>query len=342
MVACALAVATVAETQTASAWWWSIAGSEPTVTGGGGRAVAIDGLGDVAVAGNRVRAVGSTFEGDFTVAKLDGVTGATRWIHAFAGSLTWASHEATDVEATAGGDVIAAGRVSNVGSGSDLVVVRLAGSDGSEVWRTTINGSAGAHDEARSIDLDQAGDVLVGGLIANAAPEQDVGVLKLAGSDGSEIWRLPTDFGVRAIVVDPAGNAVAGGNKPVAPSLTAAAVVKAGGADGSILWTWQTPDGERAHFETVATDGEGNVLVAGDLSDGDTYPAFVAKVAGSSGEQLWLRRLPRSFVASVVADAAGNVVAVGSRSDRTTTYQQTMVWKLRGNDGRRLWRTAIG
>ncbi len=182
--------------------------------------VAIDPAGDVLAAGNL-----SGFA--FDVAKLDGATGAAQWQYPLG-----MFGQARSVVADAAGNVIAGGHFDNGPTGTDAVVVKLAGGTGAEVWRYTVavDPTTGNFDTVAKVALDGSGDVIVGGWGQIGALKTGSFLLaKVSGTDGSEIWRLPngTD-GFGAFVLDGAGDVYDVEGFP--PE-----VVKRAGSDGSEL-----------------------------------------------------------------------------------------------------------
>src|SRR5690606_30883634 len=93
------------------------------------------------------------------------------------------------------GQIIAAGAVSTTDS-SDFTVVKLDAATGTEIWRSSIDGtSAGpvnlvAHrDEAVAVTVDPDDDVIAVGNLVNETTGDDGFVVKLAGTTGTELWR---------------------------------------------------------------------------------------------------------------------------------------------------------
>src|SRR5438093_255744 len=83
------------------------------------------------------------------------------------------------------GDDVVAGFVSDAGTGSDAAFVKLSGTDGSEMWRQTIDG-AGYADDAFAVKLDPFGDVIgAASLVTSPGTASVSTVVKLAGGTGS-------------------------------------------------------------------------------------------------------------------------------------------------------------
>ena len=90
------------------------------------------------------------------------------------------------------------GAIHSAGIGDDLLAVRLDGGTGAVVWRQVIDGGAGGtRDAGNAVAVDAAGDAFVAARIEVTAGDPfwpygnvaNFAVLKLQGSDGTELWR---------------------------------------------------------------------------------------------------------------------------------------------------------
>lgn len=128
-------------------------------TGGGfsdfdsANVVAVDSVGDVVAAGFTANGGAS----DFTVVKLAGATGAELWRQTINGDGNSAD-QAVGIIVDGSGDVVAAGSiVQNTGNLGGFTVVKFSGSNGAELWRQVIHGSANSADFVNAIAADPAG-----------------------------------------------------------------------------------------------------------------------------------------------------------------------------------------
>jgi cysteine-rich repeat protein len=254
-----IVVTKLAATDGSTAWRTDVAGDP--VAADLGRAVAVGG-GHVVVAGRMVTTAGGQ---DFAVVALDAATGAEAWRYVVDGSATGAADldDAFGVAVDAAGEVIAVGRVSDAVSDADLVVAKLAGASGAELWRTTVKGGNNNDDDAQAVALDAAGDALVVGSVRNAGRGRDLFLGKFAGATGSEQWRLEVngtesagDFG-SAVAVNAAGDAIATGRLRNGAAGDGFTVVKRTGENGG---DFPCANGEQDAGEAC---DDGNV-VAGD------------------------------------------------------------------------------
>ena len=177
-------------------------------TGVGAQAARLDGNGDVLTLGSVAEGNPSTWYHD--VAKLAGLTGAEIW-RARVGEAQSGPFSMRALALAPNGDAVVSAELY-IAFDLRIAVTRLAGADGSSVWRTEYPTAHATIGGAEHIAIDGNGDVIV--IMLDDAGENSVFVAKLDGSTGAEIWhavingrRLPTsrdEYG--ALALDPAGN----------------------------------------------------------------------------------------------------------------------------------------
>jgi hypothetical protein len=121
------------------------------------RAIAVDGAGNVYVAGYATTAAGGR---DFLVLKYDS-TGAQQWASLYGGAAGQAD-EARALALGAGGELAAAGYSAEHG-GRDYFTALLQPSDGQIYWSAGFNGLANGQDEASRVLIDSTGSIVVSG-----------------------------------------------------------------------------------------------------------------------------------------------------------------------------------
>jgi hypothetical protein len=239
-------------------------------------AVAVDPFGDVIAVGSLKNGVGVA--PDFAVVKLSGADGTVLWDTEIDGGAGWDMANAVAIDSA--GDVVAAGRlvVSDPTQDKRLAVIKLSGSDGTEVWRTLLEGPRWDGGEASSVALDATGDVIAVGHIFNEDTETDFAAVKLSGANGMVLWRTSFHGGgiyggrmadeALAVALDDTGDAIATGITHPSSQVTGSymTLVKFSGIDGTVLWRENVGDDVFPHVgRAVVADTEGNAIVAGKL-----------------------------------------------------------------------------
>lgn len=108
--------------------------------------------------------------------------------------------------------------------------------------------------------------------------------------------------------------------------------------DGRIVWRWQTSEHVDGAVRAVASDAQGNVIIAGSKGRG-TSPLLLAKLDGASGNPIWeFGGSSQSGALDMVRDGAGNPVLVLDESGAGTT---TRVAKHSVADGSLIWEAAL-
>src|SRR5262249_39565161 len=134
---------------------------------------------------------------DFTVIKLSGLSGTEQWRRIIDGSNPNSGDRCSSLALDQGGDIIAAGQAENAPpTRADFTVAKISSVDGSLVWRTDIDGTASLdNDFASGVAVSSTGDPIAVGFTTNDriapgyGPLPDFTIVKLAGSNGNELWR---------------------------------------------------------------------------------------------------------------------------------------------------------
>jgi uncharacterized delta-60 repeat protein len=251
-------------------------------------AVAVDGAGDVLVAGalhNRP----SGF--DFVVLKLSGANGGELWRAQPAPSAVDSFNLALAVAVDADGNVTAAGNLDEA-----FTVVRFAKTTGAPMWAAPVKlAGTGPGGAAIALAIDgPTRDAVVAGSLEYTGSSSDFAVARLSGATGTEAWRVHIDGTAKmpdsgvAVALDGAGNVFAAGTVANTGSGDDIHVVKLkpNGGPGAILWS-RTFDGT-AHGDDVAgglvVDAAGNPTVSGTLRNtGTGRDVLVARLNGANG-----------------------------------------------------------
>lgn len=265
----------------------------------GGRAIAVDPVGNLLVAGT------SYFEGasnDFLTLKY-GPDGSLLWT-ARRGSLgpEPSADGASAVAADSEGNVYVAGS-----SGSVYLTVKYS-PGGEELWARGVN--ADEPDLDLSLELDSAGNAHVAG--ATAAVKYAPG--------GEELWTVHADeigagFSTADMAVDADGHVLLSGLL-ARPELDMALARL--DPDGKLLWlrAYNGPAGLEDRAVALAVDRDGNAFVTGKSVGPDQKPNFATLKYDTDGKLLWERRWEgRGWGAEPVAlalDGAGYARVAGT------------------------------
>ena len=283
-------------------------------------AVVVDEHGDVITVGLISPAAESSAP-DFAVVKFDGRSGAERWRKLIDGPGHYGDR-ALAVTIDDEGDIIAAGQAYTVEY--DILVVKLAHTDGSLIWQTMLSNAPPGHryNEPSVVATDSSGDIFVGGGVdaQENGSHPRMFVAKLRGLDGAEQWRivgerpfLPDGARTTAIVADESGGLYLGGHED-GPE---AAVSKVTSDQGFVQWTHGLGQYRLSGMQRLA----GGDLVAGSES-------ALARLRASDGSEVW--RVQNSVARTLAVDHNDDVLIAGDGR----------VKKVAGSDGREIWSDA--
>jgi outer membrane protein assembly factor BamB len=230
------------------------------------------------------------------VHRLDGATGASVWQITLADVSSHGVPGGVAMDAAA--DVVV-GALASIDSLGDqaLLIVKLAGGDGAEIWRYVLP-EVGVN----SIATLPSGDVFAAGFSPG-----NLEVVKLAGADGTELWRYttpapPSGFGGdgAALAAGPSGDAF------VALAAGQLSILRLDGTTGTETWRYDTPQTFHA-FPTIAIDPDGDVVASG--------TARVIKVAATDGSLVWSTDTGYGWP---VVNAQGDVLHVSTAPNAVT------------------------
>jgi len=137
--------------------------------------LAVDPNDNVVVAGF-IRNVGTGL--DFTIIKFSGTTGVSQWSQVINGAMANGFDEAEYVVTDWVGDVYATGYLTTETVHQNLIVIKFASADGSEIWRNTTADQSRGH----ALVIDSMSDVTAAGELQDI--DQDFGLVKLDGATG--------------------------------------------------------------------------------------------------------------------------------------------------------------
>src|SRR5947208_778459 len=306
------------------------------------------GLGVLALTadGDAIIAGSGNGPGPVSAARVAAATGAEMWRTSIVDD-----GGANAVRIDGGGNAIVAAVRFAADRSETLVVGKLSGTTGTELWHYTLDDGAPS-----AIAVDGAGDVIVGGGASQAA---NFCVAKLSGTTGAELWRAGiVDGGSTAVAVDAAGDVIAGGS--VNGAVRQGIVVKFAGATGGEVWrTTLSSSGDGSFVLALSLIGGTDVAITGVANNAGTDgDMMVAKLAGATGETLWRRDIDgtasgRDGGRGIAIDGAGDVLVAGITQNggqptcRVNGHGEVgdsgdfTVVKLEGTSGAEVWRRAL-
>ena len=299
--------------------------------------MAVDGGGNVYVAGQSYRASGS----DFATVKYAS-NGSPLWTNRYDGPA--GQDDLVCALALDGlGNVFVTGYSMNTNLVYDVATIKYS-SSGTALWTNRFNDSASNGAAPNSIVADAAGNTYV--LAGNFFVVSGVPTCTLLKYDpaGNAVWTNhyndPADIedGPIALAFDGAGNLlVACGSEGYATGEDYAILKST--SDGTSLWTNRYSRTFTDQPSAMTLDRAGNVIVTGDSMDANSHLYATIKYA-NDGTPLWTNLLagPRyqgGDVPQVAADVAGNVFISGGSPGAATTGDYRIL-KLDPN-GMPLW-----
>lgn len=258
------------------------------VTGGIDWAVALPpsaakfGVGNFTIAVGTSVVAGGVGGDQAMVVSLDPTTGAQQWQWTKAGtdpSTKLTRGAVHDLVIDASGDVFVVGRLKNQKTWNDMLVAKIDGATGTELWSRQFAGPTDSWDEGRSIGLAPDGAPVAVGEVGGAV------VMKLRSSDGASFEGTPCG----AITCEPCEVCVAPDTCAAQPRSDC-----------------QLPLDEQGSFLKVQTDATGNDKLKwrwgksagiddaafGEPDHGTDYAVCVYDDVAATPRLLWTRALP--------------------------------------------------
>lgn len=292
---------------------------------------------------------------DAFVALLDVATGAEEWIDDESARLpgdtrgVWLDEIALDAAIDPRGDVVAVGQTWAGVESVDFTVRKVDGASGRIAWRVE-EPRAPFEAPRRLFDFAIPWRVLIGQdgdpvVLADTLPAE---LVKLDGTDGSEVWSSPAwpfeiggDPSTTTLALDRAGDVFVGGDdiRSLGGRLDAGMVVgKISGASGTRLWDAFFSSSRMKALEVAPS---GDVIALGQQPfELGRKPALV-KYDGATGAERWRHVVATAFLPNLLTlDAKGNAL-VAARREIGNDFSAGIVVKVDGASGAKLWQSAV-
>jgi hypothetical protein len=287
-------------------------------------AVGVDSADNVIVAGRSTQA-----NDDIYLIRYAAATGLQTGQFRFTGPLTRPDYPA-DMAVDAAGNPVVVGVTTNANGDADIYVAKINLTTETAIWTRTINSAANLDDEGKGVAIDNAGNVIVTGIVSNNDNTHGFLTRKYSATgvfawDQTFVSPVADFHGPVDVGVDSAGNAFVTGTSTLDNFKVTFYTAKYAAANGTILWETRSslPPGATDPFQNdvaaaLAVDGSGNVVVTGlsqNANVDDDY--YTVKYAGSDGHILWQdhrngdNESGQDRPAAVAIDNGGNVAVTG-------------------------------
>ena len=229
---------------------------------------------------------------------------------------------------------------------TDAIVFERDGATGAVTWGpVAFTGAASGSSRLHDLTVGPDGNVIVTGFVRTATGSLSWATLKYDEATGSPLWGpvlfdsgSPGGLNPYQVVTDAAGNAFVAGYAETGNEVRLA-VLKYAAGTGATLWT----SGIISNFlpRGLSIDGAGNAIVLGRVFSDTGYDAAVVKLSGTTGQAIWGPVLydvgPEDDVASLVVDAAGDLILTGSAYEPFVGTQDWFTLKASSATGAVLW-----
>ena len=257
--------------------------------------LAVDNSGNVYVAGYS-SGVGTGY--DYVTIKYNS-TGAIQWEQRYNGPGN-STENVFSLKVDAGGNVYITGFSGGSGTGNDYATIKY-NSAGVQQWLQRYSGSANSNDVARSLILDDSGNVYISGFTTETSSGEDYTTIKY-NSAGVQQWLQkyngPANLNdeVYSMAIDPTGNIYVTGSSEGSGTGSDFATVKYN-ASGTQMWAqrYNGPAGNTDEARSIAVDAAGYVYITGNSRSSTGIDFATIKYAQVMGIQNIGNELPENF-----------------------------------------------
>ena len=223
----------------------------------------------------------------------------------------------------------------------DIYTIKIRRGDGGEVWAKRWSGPSGSRDEARSVAVDDFGNVFVAGRTYTTGTDTDYVVIKYSGSDGTELWVKTYDnSGVDVawtVIADQRGGCfVTGYSNAGAGNTNLDYLTIHYDAEGNQRWVSRlNGTGDWHDCPTAMMLGGSGYLYLTGYSWGGATPQYDYLTVGLDtldGNTVWTRRYDGSAVApkadyayAITQDDSQYVYVTGRAGEQNTWYDATTI-----------------
>jgi uncharacterized delta-60 repeat protein len=203
-------------------------------------------------------------------------------------------------------------------------------------WVRIYNGPGNGADEARSLAVDEQGNVYVTGYSRSSGTDDDYATIKY-NANGVEQWVRRyngpgnDDDGAYSIAVDAQGNVYVSGESYDSTTGFDCTTIKYN-SNGDTVWVRRyTGLGNYSDAaRSIAVDGQGNVYVTGFSYSSSTAYDYATIKYNSAGDTVWVRRYNGpgnyyDFAYSLAIDVQGNVYVTGLSAGISSSFDYATI-----------------
>jgi len=286
------------------------------------RDIGVDGAGNIYVTG---LSYGENTGGDYATVKYDS-DGTVVWVARYNGPAS-RGDGAHAMVLDDSGNVYVTGISDSIDNGVDYLTIKYGPDSNVAAWVSRYDGLGHSWDEARSIAVDDSGNVYVTGYSIDS--EDDIVTIKYE-ADGNEAWVARYDYrgwdSGSAVAVDDSGNVYVTGTSEGEGTSDDIVTIKYE-ADGNEAWAarYNGPGNGHDFGEALAIDDSGNIYVTGDSDGNGTVSDICTIKYDANGNEVWVARYdgPASdwdYGDKIILDDSGNIYVSGMVSSSSQDY----------------------
>lgn len=264
---------------------------------------------------------------------------STQWVQRYNG-ISNSGDNGNSIAVDDSGNVYVTGTSGGTLTGLDYVTIKYS-STGIQKWIQKYNGTGNSSDYAKSIAVDDSGNVYVTGYITGNGTSYDYATIKYS-SAGIQIWiqiyNGPGNFNDEAnsLAVDKLGNTYVTGRSTGSGTNSDFATIKYN-SNGDSIWV-KRYNGSANGLDiatSIAIDEFRNVYVTGMSNESGTASDFQTIKYNSNGVKMWDRKYNgpgNSYdgAYSIKVDYSGNVYVTGYSSNGTYSDYATVKYNSAG------------
>jgi hypothetical protein len=246
-------------------------------------------------------------------------------------------------------NVFVTGRAMDGGNGTEILVMKLAASNGEILWMETIGGTAGENDVAWDVVVGPDNHPVITGFVVQTGEVAHFLTRKLANGNGDTLWERLEPGALNNAEVRSGWLALAENGDVIMAQRSFGsngydvALERYAAQDGATVWEtlYDGPTHGGDDIRSMRLDAEGNILVAGVQDANWNYNYMALKFNSSSGDLIWEASYDGPVgwydVANCITEGPGGTVIVSGLSDGSGTGWDWATVAFDATDGTEVW-----